>query len=95
MLRLLSNGSYDTSFPVILNGQLNSICLVPGGAIIGGNFNSVSGISKHRIAKLLFCQDGTVWDGTTWSNGMPTVDKTIIFNGNYAIMADTLSLIHI
>lgn len=89
MIRLLPNGEYDTSFPIILNGQLNSISLVQGGAVIGGNFNSVSGISKHRIAKLLFCQEGTVWDGTTWSNGVPTIDKSLVFNANYDIVADT------
>lgn len=89
MVRLLPDGTYDTSFPIILNGQLNSICLVQGGAVIGGNFNSVSGISKHRIAKLLFCQEGTIWDGTNWSNGLPTKDKTVIFNSNYEISTDT------
>jgi uncharacterized delta-60 repeat protein len=89
MLRLLPNGAYDASFPVILNGELRSIALVPGGAVIGGNFNSVSGISKHRIAKLLFCQEGTIWDGTNWSNGLPTKDKTVVFNGNYEILTDT------
>ncbi len=89
MLRLLTNGAYDASFPVILNGELRSIALVPGGAVIGGNFNSVSGISKHRIAKLLFCQESTIWDGTNWSNGLPTKDKTVVFNGNYEISTDT------
>ncbi len=88
MLRLLPNGSYDSSFPIVLNGELKTLGLVPGGAFIGGNFNSVSGISKHRIAKLLFCQEGTVWDGATWSNGAPTIDKTVVFNANYDIMAD-------
>jgi uncharacterized delta-60 repeat protein len=89
MLRLLPNGSYDTSFPVILNGQLNSICMVPGGAVIGGNFNSVTGISKHRIAKLLFCQEGTIWNGSTWSNGNPTIEKAVVFNANDTILTDT------
>lgn len=89
MLRLLPNGTYDTSFPIILNGQLNSICLFQGGAVIGGNFNSVSGISKHRIAKLLFCQEGTIWNGTNWSNGIPTAEKAVIFNASYDIMVDT------
>lgn len=89
MLRLLPDGSYDSSFPIVLNGQLNSISLVSGGAVIGGNFNSVSGISKHRIAKLLFCQEGTVWDGTTWSNGAPTIDKSVVFDANCDIVADT------
>ena len=89
MVRLLPDGTYDVSFPIILNGQLNSICLVQGGAVIGGNFNSVSGISKHRIAKLLFCQEGTIWDGINWSNGLPTKDKTVMFNSNYEISTDT------
>lgn len=89
MLRLLPNGTYDTSFPIILNGQLNSICLFQGGAVIGGNFNSVSGISKHRIAKLLFCQEGTIWNGISWSNGFPTVEKAAVFNADYAFLTDT------
>jgi uncharacterized delta-60 repeat protein len=89
MLRLLQDGTYDASFPVILNGQLNSICMVPGGAVIGGNFNSVTGISKHRIAKLLFCQEGTIWNGSTWSNGNPTIEKAVVFNANDTILNDT------
>lgn len=90
MLRLMSNGSYDSSFSVLLNGQLNSISFVPDkGAVIGGNFNSVSGVSKHRIALLIFCQDGTIWDGNTWSNGIPTQEKSAIFNANYEILNDT------
>ncbi len=88
MLRLFSNGTYDSSFPISINGEVLAIALVKGGALIGGNFNSISGISKHRIAKLLFCQEGTIWDGTNWSNGLPTIDKTVIFNSNYNIETD-------
>lgn len=89
MIRLLPNGTYDPSFPITLNGEVKSLCLVKGGAVIGGNFNSVSGISKHRIAKLLFCQEETVWGGTTWSNGTPTFDKAVVFNANYTILNDS------
>ena len=89
MVRLLPDGTYDASFPIILNGQLNTILLVQGGAVIGGNFNSVSGISKHRIAKLLFCQEGTIWDGTNWSNGFPTIEKAAVFNADCAILTNT------
>lgn len=88
MLRLFSNGTYDSSFPISINGEVLAIALVKGGALIGGNFNSISGVSKHRIAKLLFCQEGTIWDGTNWSNGLPTIDKTVIFNSNYNIETD-------
>ncbi len=89
MVRLLPNGTYDTSFPIVLNGEVNSLFLVKGGAVIGGDFNSILGISKHRIAKILFCQEGTIWNGTTWSNGMPNVDKTVVFNASYDITTDT------
>ena len=89
ILRLLPDGNYDASYPIILNGQLNSVCLVQGGAVIGGNFNSVSGISKHRIAKLLFCQEGTVWDGITWNNGFPNTDQAAVFNANNTLLNDT------
>jgi uncharacterized delta-60 repeat protein len=89
LVRLVADGTFDASFPISLNGQLNSISLLKGGAIIGGDFNSVSGISKHRFAKLLFSEEGTVWDGTTWSNGLPTLEKTAVFNGNYDLLPDT------
>lgn len=29
------------------------------------------------------CGDITTWNGSTWSNGFPSVSKTTIFNGNY------------
>jgi uncharacterized delta-60 repeat protein len=93
MVRLVADGTFDTSFPISLNGQLNSISLLQGGAIIGGDFNSVSGISKHRFAKLLFSEEGTVWDGTTWSNGLPTLDKTAVFNANYDLLTNTKAYI--
>lgn len=89
MLRLLPDGTYDASFSMRLNGEVKTFCLVPRGAVIAGNFNSVSGTSKHRIAKLLFCQEGTIWNGSTWSNGNPTIDKAVVFNASYEIILDT------
>jgi hypothetical protein len=38
---------------------------------------------------LLFCREGTVWNGSIWSNGFPTTDKSAVFNANYDIAADT------
>lgn len=85
MLRLLSSGIYDTTFSVNLNGTLFSACFTPNSnIIIGGSFNSVSGITKHRIARLKLCTNSSVWNGIAWSNGLPSVEKTLIFNGNYA-----------
>lgn len=89
LIRISLDGIYDTSFSTLLNGEVKSISLVKGGAVIGGNFNSILGIAKHRIAKLLFCQEGTIWNGTNWSNGFPTTDKAAVFNANYTLLNDT------
>ncbi|WP_299207879.1 T9SS type A sorting domain-containing protein [uncultured Dokdonia sp.] len=29
------------------------------------------------------CSDSTIWDGNTWSNGVPDNTKSALFNGNY------------
>jgi hypothetical protein len=89
MIQILPNGNYDPTFSILPNGQLNSICLFQGGAIIGGDFNLVSEIQKNRMAKLLFCQEETIWNGTSWSNGLPTAEKAIVFTVNYDLLQDT------
>lgn len=88
MLRLLPDGIYDATFSVNLNGTLFSTCFTPDSSVmIGGNFNSVSGITKHRIARIKLCTDSSVWDGSTWSNGPPSGGKAITFNGNYPALS--------
>ena len=32
----------------------------------------------------------TIWNGTSWSNGLPSATKTTIFNGNYSSSTDAL-----
>lgn len=84
MARLTSSGLYDDSFSVTLNNSIYSICFTPDNkALLGGNFNSVSGIAKHRIARIKLCTNSSVWNGINWSNGMPSPEKTIFFNENY------------
>lgn len=84
MMRLLPDGVYDTTFSVNLNSTLYSSCFTPDNKVmIGGNFNSVSGITKHRIARLKLCTNSSVWNGVSWSNGLPSIEKTLIFNGAY------------
>jgi hypothetical protein len=29
--------------------------------MIGGNFNSVSGVAKHRVARIKLCTNSSVW----------------------------------
>jgi uncharacterized delta-60 repeat protein len=88
MVRLLSSGDYDTTFLVHLNGTLFSTCFTPNNKlIIGGGFNSVSGITKHRVARIKLCTNSSVWNGNAWNNGLPSVERTLIFNGNYTSLA--------
>ena len=89
MIQVLPNGNFDGTFAILSSGQLNSICLFQGGAVIVGDFSLVSGIAKNRMAKLLFCQEETVWNGTSWSNGLPTAEKAIVFNANYDLLNDS------
>ncbi|MFV8335027.1 T9SS sorting signal type C domain-containing protein [Flavobacterium sp. RSP29] len=92
MLRLLSSGVYDATFLVNLNGTLFSTCFTPNHKIIiAGSFNSVSGITKHRVARIKLCTNSSVWNGNAWSNGLPSVERTLIFNGNYAALASVNS----
>ncbi|TDD78076.1 T9SS sorting signal type C domain-containing protein [Flavobacterium caseinilyticum] len=86
MVRLLSNGIYDTTFSVNLNNTLYSICFTPSNKVmIGGNFNSVSGVTKHRVARIKLCTNSSNWNGNSWSNGIPSVERTLVFNGNYSV----------
>ncbi|MFB9077838.1 calcium-binding protein [Flavobacterium procerum] len=84
LIRVMQNGTYDSSFSVALNNTLYSMRISADyRLVIGGSFNSVSGISKHRIAKLRLCLDSTVWDGSNWSNGFPSGGKEVVFKENF------------
>ncbi|MFV5694406.1 T9SS sorting signal type C domain-containing protein [Flavobacterium sp. LB3P122] len=86
MARLLATGVYDTTFLVNLNNTLYSICFTPNNKVmIGGDFNSVSGVTKHRVARIKLCTNSSIWNGTAWSNGLPSAEKTIVFTGNYPL----------
>ncbi|MCD0464571.1 T9SS sorting signal type C domain-containing protein [Flavobacterium sp. ENC] len=85
IIRLLKTGEYDGSFQAALNNKLHSMSFTADHKLmIGGDFNSVSGISKHRIARLKSCLDKTVWDGVSWSNGFPSQGKEVVFTEDYA-----------
>ena len=87
LIRVLPTGIFDISFSANLNSPLYSISLTPNHKVmIGGNFNSVSGVTKHRAARLLLCLDTTIWNGVAWGNGAPSSEKRIIFNGNYPVL---------
>ena len=86
MVRLLPDAVYDSTFSVDLNATLFSMCLTSDARlIIGGNFNSVSGVAKHRIARLKLCTDSSTWNGSSWSNASPSLGKALTFNGDFDI----------
>ena len=84
LMRLLKSGDSDPSFDVRLNNKLYSMSFTSNKRLmIGGDFNSVSGVSKHRIARLKLCLDATTWDGINWSNGLPSGGKEVTFKQDY------------
>jgi uncharacterized delta-60 repeat protein len=84
LIRLEKNGGFDSSFESPLNNKLNTMSFTPDHRlIIGGDFNSISGISKHRIARLKLCLDSTTWKDFVWSNGLPSGGKQIFFKDDY------------
>ena len=85
LIRLEKTGNYDLGFESQLNNKIYTMCFSSDyRLIIGGDFNSVSGISKHRIARLKLCLDSTIWDGINWLNGFPSGGKEVVFKDNYA-----------
>ncbi|MGO4773713.1 T9SS sorting signal type C domain-containing protein [Flavobacterium sp. W22_SRS_FK3] len=84
LLRLSTNGVFETSFSVSLNSTLYTMGItVDYKLIIGGNFNSVSGIAKHRISRLKLCTNSSKWNGSEWSNGFPSEAKELTFDEDY------------
>ncbi len=84
LIRLLKDGSVDNSFEAKLNNKLFTMSFSSDyKLLIGGDFNSVSGISKHRIARLKLCLESTVWNGNSWSNGFPSGGKEVFFKEDY------------
>lgn len=90
LIRLLQTGNYDTSFNAPLNNTLFAMSFTSDyRLLIGGNFNSVSGISKHRIARLKLCLDSTIWNGISWNNGLPSGGKEVFFKESFPSLTTT------
>jgi len=84
LIRLLPSGAFDDSFSAPLNNTLNAMNFTEDyRLLIGGIFNSVSGISKHRIARLKLCVNTTIWNGNSWSAGFPSAGKDVYFNESF------------
>jgi hypothetical protein len=78
MGRLLDNGVYDPTFSVALNSTLYTSCFtVDNKVMIGGNFNSVSGVAKHRVARIKLCTNSSVWMVLSGTMGFHPVIKQL------------------
>ncbi|WPO79902.1 T9SS sorting signal type C domain-containing protein [Flavobacterium sp. KACC 22761] len=84
LIRLLKSGAVDASFDARLNNKAFAMSFSSDyKLLVGGDFNSVSGISKHRIARLKLCLESTTWNGNSWSNGFPSGGKELFFKDDY------------
>lgn len=84
LIRLMPSGAYDNSFNAALNNTLFAMNFtIDYKLLTGGNFNAISGVSKHRIARLKLCVNTTIWDGISWSNGFPSEGKDVYFKEDY------------
>ena len=54
-----------------------------------GNTEASSALNNLHFNNLLFqrCAVVTSWNGTAWSNGLPTINKQVAFSGNYTSSA--------
>lgn len=88
LIRLSAKGTINPSFNTSLNSTLFSMGFTTDfKLLIGGNFNSVSGVAKHRVARLKLCNNSSIWDGSAWSNGIPSGGKELTFEEDYQFSA--------
>lgn len=88
---------------VVLSGLPSSGILNPGNISYSGTSYTVSGLvpgtynftvttnscySTGSANVLVLPLATTTWNGSSWSNGLPSSDKNIVFNGDYASSSD-------
>lgn len=89
-IRLLKTGDFDASFDAHLNKNLYTLSFTSDYRLmIGGDFNSVAGISKHKIARLKLCLESTTWNGSSWTNGYPSGGKEVFFKADFPNLASS------
>ncbi|HSD08143.1 T9SS sorting signal type C domain-containing protein [Flavobacterium sp.] len=90
IVRLNSDGSYNTSFKATLNNICYTSAIDSEGRImIGGNFNSVSGVAKYRVARLLACINNTAYIANDWTRGVPNKSHEVSIDDNLTLNSDT------
>ncbi len=80
-----TTGVIDTGFAPNLNGEVTSIVQVPNSSdvIIGGNFTSVNGVTRQRLARIN-ATTGALVTGFT-ANAAAIVQDMTLFGGNLIV----------
>lgn len=78
---------YKNDVLVVSAGSGNTTTVT--GLTPGNYVFSVKGLCRSlSSSSVTINQTTTQWNGDTWSNGVPTIDSDIIFNGNYSTAQD-------
>lgn len=79
-----ATGNLVTTFNLSPNNAVNALSLMPdGGVLIGGNFTSIGGLTRNRVARLLpnLTVDATWSVGTGPNTSVTTIERSA--NGYY------------
>jgi len=90
IVRLNSDGSYNSSFKSMLNNSCYTSAIDTEGRImIGGAFNSINGIAKYRVARILACVNNTAYSNATWTKGEPDKKFEVAIDDNLTLNTNT------
>jgi uncharacterized delta-60 repeat protein len=90
IVRINSDGSYNATFKSILNSTCYASAFDSEGRImIGGSFNSVNGISKYRIARVLACINNNTYTSAGWTRiGTPDKKYEVSIDSDLTLATD-------
>lgn len=82
---VLKAGTYLSSVNKDIDNQIRSTTTPAIGADEFGTTTFPTGGGTTGV----YCASSTTWNGTSWSNGTPSIDKDVIFTGNYTVSGST------
>lgn len=82
---VLKAGTYIATVNKDIDNQVRSTTTPAIGADEFGTVTFPTGGGSTGI----YCSSSTTWNGTSWSNGSPAINKDVIFTGNYTVSGNT------
>ncbi|MFP9116702.1 T9SS sorting signal type C domain-containing protein [Flavobacterium sp. RNTU_13] len=82
---VLKAGTYISTVNKDIDNQVRSTTTPAIGADEFGTVTFPTGSGSTGI----YCSSSTTWNGTSWSNGSPAINKDVIFTGNYTVSGNT------